>query len=79
MSSQSLATIDIPTLRRGDQGNAVKFLQLLLNNFHGYSIQVDGIFGQQTENSIRDFQSSHNLPLTGIVYYVTWQALVQGD
>lgn len=79
MSNQAVDTINIPTVGQGDRGSAVNILQLLLNNFHGYSIQVDGDFGPETENAVRDFQSSHNLTLTGVVNYATWQALATAD
>jgi hypothetical protein len=31
----------------------------------GYDIDIDGIFGKQTQNAIKDFQSKNNLPITG--------------
>ncbi len=79
MSEQLLANLNMPILRIKAQGEAVKILQLLFNNFHGLQIGVDGIFGQETENAVKDFQGSHNLPLTGIVDFATWEALANQE
>lgn len=35
-------------------------------------ITVDGIYGEQTANSVRVFQKVFNLPQTGVVDYPTW-------
>ncbi len=79
MSEQMLATVNIPTLRQGNQGEAVKILQLLLDNFHGYSIAVDGKFGQGTLNAVLDFQAAHQLSRTGVVDNATWEVLANQD
>lgn len=36
------------------------------------TIAADGIYGQQTQNSVRKFQSIFGLPQTGVVDYPTW-------
>lgn len=36
------------------------------------TIAADGIYGQQTQNSVRKFQSVFGLPQTGVVDYPTW-------
>ncbi|MEC4817693.1 MAG: peptidoglycan-binding domain-containing protein [Scytonema sp. PMC 1069.18] len=78
MSEQIRASnVNMPRLSQGTQGEAVTFLQLLLVNFHGYSITVDGVFGPRTENAVKDFQNSRefvNDP-PGTVGYQTWEAL----
>ena len=45
------------TLKKGTYGTGVKWLQDMLNH-NGYSINVDGEFGNQTYNTVCDFQSS---------------------
>ena len=57
------------TLRQGDNGEDVKLLQELLK------IDIDGIFGQQTDKAVRDFQWGHGLGIDGIVGNMTWKAL----
>ena len=61
----------------GSTGQKVTQLQEQLNTIADvYSsipgINVDGIFGEATQNSVRAFQSLFGLPATGIVDYPTW-------
>ena len=44
-------------------------------NAAGYDIAVDGVFGRDTEEAVRDFQSQHDLDVDGIVGDNTWAAL----
>lgn len=52
----------------------VKVLQQSLNDL-GYNIEVDGHFGSITENTVKDFQKTHNLLVDGIVGSATWKAI----
>lgn len=70
------ALIQGAQIQEGSTSAAVRAAQQLLRNKYGYGIGVDGIFGQQTENAVRDFQSSHGLGVDGIVGPLTWQALI---
>jgi hypothetical protein len=62
------------TLRRGNTGPSVSYLQRLLKAA-GHSIIPDGDFGPKTEDAVEDFQEAHNLYADGIVGAVTWKAL----
>ncbi|PID96438.1 MAG: hypothetical protein CSA84_04680 [Actinomycetales bacterium] len=62
------------TIRRGDRGDDVLYLQQQLNSL-GYRLSVDGIFGWVTESAVRSFQSSRGLTADGIVGPMTWAAL----
>ena len=53
-------------LKKGDRGESVRWLQDALNRVLGTSLTVDGSYGQNTENAVRDFQKSNRLPETGI-------------
>ena len=55
-------------LHIADRGDQVKQLQALLNrDYPAYSkLDVDGIFGPQTEAVIREFQRRAGLPVNGI-------------
>ncbi|MCX7592189.1 MAG: peptidoglycan-binding protein [Fischerella sp.] len=68
--------LDLPILRFGHRGNAVRVLQrLLLSN--GYAIQVDGAFGALTEAAVKAFQNRRNLAPDGIVGQKTWYELTK--
>ena len=58
----------------GSQGSDVTELQKLLNN-HGYNLDVDGIFGDNTQNAVTDFQQKKGLKVDGIVGTNTWGTL----
>lgn len=62
------------TIRRTSNGNTVTILQSLLKSL-GYSIQVDGAFGRQTEDGVKWFQALRGLEVDGIVGPKTWNAL----
>ncbi|AFK87692.1 endolysin [Thermoanaerobacterium phage THSA-485A] len=61
-------------LQRGSTGDAVKTLQQQLNQL-GYNLVVDGVFGANTENAVKDFQSKHGLVVDGIVGPATQAAI----
>src|SRR5664280_2068824 len=41
-------------------------------------LQIDGIFGPQTEGAVRSFQQAVGIGVDGIVGPVTWNSLVNG-
>ena len=63
-----------PTLRKGDSGPDVEYLQGLLNTV-GYGLAIDGKFGWKTETAVKGFQYDHQLKDDGIVGDMTWAAL----
>ena len=63
------------TLSRGNRGNKVRLLQFLLNNF-GYNLSADGVFGEQTNTAVVNFQRNNGLTQDGIVGPRTWTALL---
>lgn len=61
----------------GSSGQKVRQLQEQLNTIADtYSnipkISVDGIYGEGTQNAVRQFQKVFDLPQTGVVDYRTW-------
>ncbi len=64
----------------GDEGDAVTIAQFLLSiisEFY-YSVPfvtIDGIFGQATQNAVREFQRTVGLPVTGVITQGVWNAL----
>ncbi len=64
----------------GDTGDSVRNIQYLLayvSQFYEQipEITLDGIYGPATENAVRAFQQLFELPVTGEVDLVTWDAL----
>ena len=68
-----------PVLRRGSRSQAVKDVQLLLNQNKFYYGTMDGIYGPRMYSSIVSFQRSRNLPATGVINSKTWEALIDLD
>jgi len=58
----------------GDSGSGVKQIQTALVA-HGYKVAVDGQFGAQTSQAVKDFQKKNGLSQDGVVGPVTWAKL----
>lgn len=56
-------------LKKGNRGKDVQTLQRALH------LLDDGIFGQLTEDAVKEFQKSHGLNVDGIVGDKTWAAI----
>ncbi|GAB3625131.1 hypothetical protein GCM10027418_32180 [Mariniluteicoccus endophyticus] len=63
-----------PTVRHGDQGNAVRALQTMLRH-HGATIAADGSFGPRTRAALVSFQKKKGLATDGVAGPKTWAAL----
>lgn len=85
-AAQTSATKNLPILKRGSKGRTVAYLQFLLISY-GINIRgagVDGDFGANTENAVKQFQQQYNsvpnverlkLTVDGEVGDKTWRAL----
>lgn len=62
------------TLRKGDRGDEVKRVQILLTE-QGYPCSPDGHFGGRTEAKVMQFQRDRGLGADGVVGPITWAAL----
>jgi peptidoglycan hydrolase-like protein with peptidoglycan-binding domain/cell wall-associated NlpC family hydrolase len=69
------ASPSMPTLRRGDSGEAVITLQKLLNA-NGANLATDGTFGQLTASAVEWYQRGHGLTVDGVVGPKTWASLL---
>lgn len=76
-TSGSSDDIRLPTLRLGMRGPAVQNLQERLSSLGLLQGTIDGIFGNQTEESVKSAQRSFNLTPDGVVGPATWRALLQ--
>ena len=75
-------------VKKGSHGDAVRGVQeeFQFRNLSGdpsKGLQVDGIFGPQTDSTVRAFQHALSLDIPsvavdGIVGPITWQALISG-
>lgn len=68
----------LPTLRRGDKGEKVAYLQKLLMD-RGYGLPkygADGDFGAETEKAVKAFQRDWGLKEDGVVGEKTWSMLL---
>ena len=57
------------TYKKGSKGHSVTLIQQALG------IKADGVFGAQTEEAVKAWQSSHGLDPDGIVGSLTWATL----
>ena len=67
-------------LKLGSTGESVKTLQQYLNAISNVynsisPIPVTGVFGSETESSVKQFQKQFGLPVTGIVDRDVWNAI----
>lgn len=59
-----------PLLRKGSRGADVAYLQTLLG------LEIDGIFGAETQAAVKQFQRKYGLTPDGIVGAYTWKELL---
>ena len=68
------------TLSLGSAGEDVRTIQLQLNrireNFPALpAVRADGVYGEETEEAVRTFQSIFHMPQTGEVDFATWYSI----
>ncbi len=74
----------IVRLKRGDKGDAVRAVQIVLKNSgveageSFYDGPLDGVFGFETERALREWQQTQGLEDDGIAGPQTWCVLVGG-
>jgi surface antigen len=76
-ANKTTVTTSSTAMRRGNSGSAVKELQQKLIRL-GYSCGgygADGVYGQDTENAVRKFQTNNNLTQNGVADSKTLSAI----
>ena len=61
------------TLRSGSTGEAVRELQIALQETGNDPGPIDGVFGSQTEAAVRALQAERGIAVDGIVGPITWR------
>lgn len=67
-------SVSAATLTIGSRGQDVTKLQQALKD-RGYNVNVDGIYGSQTKNAVKEFQRDNGLTVDGIAGTKTLAAL----
>lgn len=67
----------LPVLRFGNSGDAVRVLQTLLT-YNRYRVWISGRFDVFTETAVKAFQANRGLTADGIVGPRTWRQLTKG-
>ncbi len=67
------------SLKLGATGDSVKELQQWLTDYGYYSGDIDGVFGNDTENAVRAFQEESGLIVDGVVGNDTRNAMANWD
>ena len=67
----------VATLKKGNKGNGVRWIQYQLNVKGGYKLIVDGNFGVLTDGAVRDFQKKTGITVDGIVGPITRMKLLE--
>lgn len=73
--SPACTTGGYPIIRRGSRGNYVCIAQDDLNTLGYRTGGLDGVFGEQTYNAVRNYQDSRGLFVDGIIGCNTWRSL----
>ncbi len=66
--------VQLPYLRKGDKGTAVRSLQALLSVRS--PLEIDGSFGKNTDAAVRSIQGAAAIDVDGVVGPNTWRALL---
>ncbi len=69
-------------LRRNSRGSEVQEIQFYLQRIARFnptvaSVELDGIFGRDTENAVISFQNAYGLTPTGVIEEADWNKLVE--
>ncbi len=62
-----------PTLQNGSTGEAVRELQIALQQTGNDPGPIDGVFGSQAEAAVKALQAERGIAVDGIVGPITWR------
>lgn len=75
---ESTVNITLKVLRNGSKCPEVYALQAMLNSYINAGLVVDGVFGDQTEAAVKEYQKLRGLTVDGVVGEQTWTQLLKG-
>ena len=78
LAANTAVTSKYPTLTIDSEGPAVRALQLALEELNFYKNKVDGKYGENTAQTVRDYQEKNKLPVNGIADPISQQKLFEG-
>lgn len=64
------------SIRRGDEGAAVKLLQGVLAKLNYEVTDIDGVFGRETLDAVKSFQADYGLDDDGVAGVDTVTAMI---
>jgi len=76
-SSNSNSTVPTTTLKKGNSGSSVRWVQEKLKKAGFFKGEITGFFGVLTESAVKDFQRSRKLKPDGVIGTKTRNALNQ--
>lgn len=68
---------NMKTIKNGSTGHSVNILQAILKDVYGKTLSVDGDFGNNTENQLKNVQTKLGLTSDGICGDKTWAAMTK--
>lgn len=77
-----MVTVELPVLELGSEGGEVLTIQALLNEIgfkgkNGKRLTYDGIYGENVQYAVTEYQKARNLKVTGICDYETWNRILK--
>ena len=74
-----LSVGEMRLMKYGAAGEDVRQLQRTLNAAGSWRLPVTGTFASQTTTAVKEYQSAHDLPATGVVTPAVWALLQSGS
>ncbi len=74
--SKYAATDVVPVIKLGDKGQPVADVQQYLKQAGLYTGTIDGVYGEESQAAVAQFQELADLRIDGVVGVETWRAMI---